>query len=69
MKLLLLVGLVLSVFCSSSNADDKKGPKVTDKVSKLTISMHSTDALSKNLFLYKLDKNKIFEIKCDFITK
>ncbi|XP_076171364.1 peptidylprolyl isomerase B (cyclophilin B) isoform X1 [Ptiloglossa arizonensis] len=32
MKLLLLVGLVLSVFCSSSNADDKKGPKVTDKV-------------------------------------
>ncbi|XP_076636110.1 peptidylprolyl isomerase B (cyclophilin B) [Colletes latitarsis] len=32
MKLLLLVGIVLSVFCSSSNADDKKGPKVTDKV-------------------------------------
>lgn len=32
MKLLLLVGLVLSVFCSSSNADDKKGPKVTDTV-------------------------------------
>ncbi|XP_076677771.1 peptidylprolyl isomerase B (cyclophilin B) [Andrena cerasifolii] len=32
MKLLLLVGLVLSVFCSSSNADDKKGPKVTDMV-------------------------------------
>ncbi|XP_076171367.1 peptidylprolyl isomerase B (cyclophilin B) isoform X2 [Ptiloglossa arizonensis] len=26
------MGLVLSVFCSSSNADDKKGPKVTDKV-------------------------------------
>ncbi|XP_043261617.1 peptidyl-prolyl cis-trans isomerase 5 [Colletes gigas] len=32
MKLLLLVGIILSVFCSSSNADDKKGPKVTDKV-------------------------------------
>ncbi|XP_078049552.1 peptidylprolyl isomerase B (cyclophilin B) [Augochlora pura] len=32
MRLLLLVGLAVSVFCSSSNADDKKGPKVTDKV-------------------------------------
>lgn len=32
MKLLLLVGFVLSVLCSSASADDKKGPKVTDKV-------------------------------------
>ncbi|KAF3429283.1 hypothetical protein E2986_10195 [Frieseomelitta varia] len=32
MKSLLLVGIVLAIFCSSSNADDKKGPKVTDKV-------------------------------------
>ncbi|XP_076379246.1 peptidylprolyl isomerase B (cyclophilin B) [Megalopta genalis] len=32
MRLLLLVGLAVSVFSSSSNADDKKGPKVTDKV-------------------------------------
>ncbi|KZC05017.1 Peptidyl-prolyl cis-trans isomerase 5 [Dufourea novaeangliae] len=32
MKLLLLVGIVVSVFCSCTNADDKKGPKVTDKV-------------------------------------
>ncbi|XP_043587054.1 peptidyl-prolyl cis-trans isomerase 5 isoform X1 [Bombus pyrosoma] len=32
MKSLLLVGVVLATFCSSSNADDKKGPKVTDKV-------------------------------------
>ncbi|XP_076764055.1 peptidylprolyl isomerase B (cyclophilin B) isoform X1 [Xylocopa sonorina] len=32
MKSLLLVGIVLSVFCSISNADDKKGPKVTNKV-------------------------------------
>ncbi|XP_076646123.1 peptidylprolyl isomerase B (cyclophilin B) [Halictus rubicundus] len=32
MRLLLLVGLAVSVFCSSSDADDKKGPKVTDKV-------------------------------------
>ncbi|XP_068967082.1 peptidyl-prolyl cis-trans isomerase 5 [Bombus flavifrons] len=32
MKSLLLVGIVLATFCSSSNADDKKGPKVTDKV-------------------------------------
>lgn len=26
------MGVVLAIFCSSSNADDKKGPKVTDKV-------------------------------------
>lgn len=26
------VGIVLAIFCSSSDADDKKGPKVTDKV-------------------------------------
>ncbi|XP_043587056.1 peptidyl-prolyl cis-trans isomerase 5 isoform X3 [Bombus pyrosoma] len=26
------MGVVLATFCSSSNADDKKGPKVTDKV-------------------------------------
>ncbi|XP_050585315.1 peptidyl-prolyl cis-trans isomerase 5 [Bombus affinis] len=32
MKSLLLVGVVLATFCSSSIADDKKGPKVTDKV-------------------------------------
>ncbi|XP_060832158.1 peptidyl-prolyl cis-trans isomerase 5 [Bombus pascuorum] len=32
MKSLLLVGVVLATFCSSSNADDKKGPKVTAKV-------------------------------------
>ncbi|KAK9296930.1 hypothetical protein QLX08_009190 [Tetragonisca angustula] len=32
MKSLLLVGIVLAIFCSSSDADDKKGPKVTDKV-------------------------------------
>ncbi|KOX77549.1 Peptidyl-prolyl cis-trans isomerase 5 [Melipona quadrifasciata] len=32
MKSLLLVGVVLAIFCSSSDADDKKGPKVTDKV-------------------------------------
>ncbi|XP_024221247.1 peptidyl-prolyl cis-trans isomerase 5 [Bombus impatiens] len=32
MKSLLLVGVVLATFCSNSNADDKKGPKVTDKV-------------------------------------
>ncbi|CAK9803875.1 Peptidyl-prolyl cis-trans isomerase B [Anthophora plagiata] len=31
MKSLLLVGIVLTI-CSSSNADDRKGPKVTDKV-------------------------------------
>ncbi|XP_043587055.1 peptidyl-prolyl cis-trans isomerase 5 isoform X2 [Bombus pyrosoma] len=27
-----MLGVVLATFCSSSNADDKKGPKVTDKV-------------------------------------
>ncbi|XP_017892447.1 peptidyl-prolyl cis-trans isomerase 5 [Ceratina calcarata] len=32
MKTVLLVGIVLAGLCSSSNADDKKGPKVTDKV-------------------------------------
>ncbi|XP_031831774.1 peptidylprolyl isomerase B (cyclophilin B) [Nomia melanderi] len=32
MRIFLLVGLAVSVFCSSSNADDKRGPKVTDKV-------------------------------------
>lgn len=32
MRLLLVVGLVATVFCSGSNAEDKKGPKVTDKV-------------------------------------
>ncbi|KAK1119014.1 Peptidyl-prolyl cis-trans isomerase 5 [Melipona bicolor] len=26
------MGIVLAIFCSSSDADDKKGPKVTDKV-------------------------------------
>ncbi|CAK9796878.1 Peptidyl-prolyl cis-trans isomerase B [Anthophora quadrimaculata] len=31
MKSFLLVGIVLTI-CSSSNADDRKGPKVTDKV-------------------------------------
>lgn len=32
MRLPLLVGLAVSALCSSVSADDKKGPKVTDKV-------------------------------------
>ncbi|XP_016913412.1 peptidyl-prolyl cis-trans isomerase 5 [Apis cerana] len=32
MKLLLLVGTVLAMFCTTGNADNTKGPKVTDKV-------------------------------------
>lgn len=61
MKLLLLVGIVLAIFCSSSNADDKKGPKVTDKVGKLMIIYlyEISDMLTKNFFLNEADKNEI----------
>lgn len=60
MKSLLLVYFLLIVYCSISKADDKKGPKVTDKVNKLATPVFNSNRCMNKEFISCI---KYIEIK------